>query len=101
MKKETSRKSRRYSDRTEVVRKHFWVLFTDTTNEVLPAWIEQRWPREVLKALPRVDAERVREITWMFRKKTSRADDHVVIEMVRELEMDIWEELHSASSTEC
>ena len=47
-------------------------------------------PREVLEALPRIDAERVREITWTFRKRTSSADDHVVIEMLRELEMEMW-----------
>ena len=47
-------------------------------------------PREVLEALPRTDAERVREISWTFTKRTSSADDHVVIEMLRELEMEIW-----------
>ena len=38
-----------------------------------------------------IDGGRVREITWAFRKRTSCADDHVVIEMLRELDADIWE----------
>ena len=62
--------------RSEIVRRHFCELFTDTADEVLPEWIDQRWPREILEALPRIDAERVREITWTLRKRTSCADDH-------------------------
>ena len=57
--------------------------------KVLPESIEQRWPREVLEALPRIDAERVREITWTFRKRTSSADDHAAIETPRELEVQL------------
>ena len=38
-----------------------------------------------------IDGERVREITWAFRKGTSCAEDHIVSEMLRELDADIWE----------
>lgn len=38
--------------------------------------------RGASEALRRIDAERVREITWMFRKKSLSADDHVVIETI-------------------
>ena len=37
-----------------------------------------------------VDGERVREIAFAFRKRTSCAEDQVVIEMLRELDSDIW-----------
>ena len=90
------------SGRTDIVRRHFCDLFTDTIDEFLSKGIEQRWPREILEALPKVDAERVRKITWTFRKKTSSADDHVVIEMLRELEMDFFvRRLRSFSSSDC
>ena len=80
--------------------KHFNELFTDTTDEVLPEWLGKRWPREVLEALPMIDGERVREITWAFRKRSSCAEDHVVIDMLRELEMDMWKILHFVFNTE-
>ena len=56
--------------RTEIVHKHFCSLFKDTTKAVIPEWIDRRWPRGTLEALPVVDGERVREITWAFRKRT-------------------------------
>ena len=65
--------------RTEIVHKHFNELFTDPADEVLPEWIKKRWPKEILEALPMIDGERVREITWAFRKRTSCAEDHVVV----------------------
>ena len=36
---------------------HFYVLFTDTTEEVVPEWIDRRWPRETLEALQVIDGE--------------------------------------------
>ena len=38
-----------------------------------------------------IDGVRVREIAVDFRKRRSCAADHVVIEMLRELDSDIWE----------
>ena len=67
--------------RTEIVHKHFSDLFTDTTEEVTPEWIERRWPRETLEALPVSDGEEIREITLAFRKRTSCVKNQVVIEM--------------------
>ena len=58
---------------TDMVHKHFSDLFTDTTDEVIPEWIERRWPRETLDALPVIDGERIGEITVAFRKRTSCA----------------------------
>ena len=39
--------------------------------------------------------ERVRENAFDFRKRTSRAEDQVVIEMLRELDSDMWETIAS------
>ena len=78
--------------RMETVHKHFCIIFPDTTKAVIPEWIDRRWPKKkTLEALPVIDGERVREITWAFRKRTSCAEDHVVIEILRELDADIWE----------
>ena len=52
-------------------------------------WMLQRWPWEVLQ----VHSQRVREAASAFRKRTSCADDHLVIEMLRELDEDVWEKL--------
>ena len=57
--------------------------------------IEQRWPRESLFSLPMIDGGRVSEISFDFLKRTSCAADHVVIEMLRELDSDIWETIAS------
>ena len=75
----------------KIVQQHFSDLFTDTTEEVIPEWIERRWPKETLEALPLIDGERIREITWAFRKRTSCAEDQVVMEMLRELVSDVWD----------
>ena len=42
-----------------------------------------------------IDGERVREIAFAFQKRTSCAEDQVVIEMLRELDADIWETIAS------
>ena len=42
-----------------------------------------------------IDGERVREIAFAFQKRTSCAEDHVVIEMLRELDSGIWETIAS------
>ena len=91
MEKLDDRKIEDLHGRTEIVHKHFRDLFTDTTNEVKPEWIERRWPRETLDALPVIDGERIREITWAFRKRTLCAEDQVVIEMLRERDADVWD----------
>ena len=65
----------------------------DPLHKETPEWVWQRWPREVLQSLPTIDSQRVREAAYAFRKRTSCADDHVVIEMLRELDDDIWETL--------
>ena len=59
----------------------------------IPEWIWQRWPHEVLQSLPTIDSERVRDAACAFRKRTPCADDHLVIEMLRELVEDTWETL--------
>ena len=56
---------------------------------------EQRWPYEILLAFPMIDCARVREIAFEFRKRTSCAGDQIVIEMLRELDPDIWETITS------
>ena len=83
--------------RMEIVHKHFCTLFTDTIEAVIPEWIDRRWLRETLEALPVIDGERVREITWAFRKRTSCAEDQVVIEMLREWTRICGTQLHAAS----
>ena len=47
----------------------------------------------MLHSLPTIDSQRVREAAYAFRKRTSCADDHLVIEMPRELDEDTWETL--------
>ena len=42
-----------------------------------------------------IDGERVREIALAFQKRTSCAEDQVVIEMLREIDADIWETIAS------
>ena len=42
-----------------------------------------------------IDGERVREIAFAFRKRTSCAEDQVATEMLRELDSDIWETIAS------
>ena len=79
--------------RTSIVHQHFKELFTDPRQKEIPEWIWQRWPYEVLQSLPTIDSERVRDAAYAFRKCTSCADDHLVIEMLRELDQDIWETL--------
>ena len=69
--------------RTNIVHQHFKELFTDLLQKAIPEWIWQRWPHEVLQSLPTIDSERVRDAAYSFRKRTSCADDHLVIEMLR------------------
>ena len=47
---------------TYIVHRHFKDLFTDHSHAVIPEWIEQRWPYEIIFALPTIDGGRVREI---------------------------------------
>ena len=68
-------------------------LFADPLQKAIPEWIWQRWPHEVLQFLSSIDSERVRDAAHTFRKRTSCADDHLVIEMLRELDEDMWETL--------
>ena len=84
----------RLDGRTDIVHKHFKELFTDHSRAVIPEWIEQRWPCEILLALPMIDGARVREIAFDFRI-TSCAGDQIVIEMLRELDPDICETIAS------
>ena len=79
--------------RTDIVHNHFKELFTDPLHKETPEWIWQRWPYEVLQSLPTIDGQRVTEAAYAFRKRTSCADDHLVIEMLRELDEDIWDTL--------
>ena len=55
-------------------------LFTDLLHWETPEWVWQRWPRKVLQSLPLIDSQRVREVTFAFRQRTSCAEDHMVIE---------------------
>ena len=68
--------------RTAIVHKHF-------CEPMKFYWFGLR--NETLEALAMIDGERVLEITWAFRKRTSCAEDQVVIEMLSELDMDMWE----------
>ena len=52
-------------------------------------------PYEVLQSLPTIDSERVRDAAYAFRKRTSCADDHLVIKMLRELDQYTRETLAS------
>ena len=79
--------------RTNIVHQHFKELFTDPLQKGIPEWIWQRWPFEVLQSLPTIDSERVRDAAYSLRRRTSCADEHLVIEMLRELDEDIWETL--------
>ena len=79
--------------RTDIVHNHFVELVTDPLHTETPEWIWQRWPYEVLQSLPAIDSQRVREAAFAFRERTSCAEDHLVIEMLRELDDDIWETL--------
>ena len=42
-----------------------------------------------------IDGERIREVAWAFRKRTSCAEDQILIEMLRELDSDIWDKIAS------
>ena len=77
--------------RSDIVHDHFKELFTDPSHAETSEWIEQRWLRENLHSLPTIDGERVKETAFAFRKRTSCAEDMVVIEMLREFDSDIWE----------
>ena len=79
--------------RTDIVHHHFKEPCTDPLRKETPEWTWQRWPREVLQSLPTIDSQRVREAAYAFRKRTSCADDHLVIEMLRELDEDTRETL--------
>ena len=81
--------------RTDIVHEQLKERFTDPSHADAPEWIEQRWPRESLLPLPMIDGDRVREIAFDLRKHTSCAADHVVIEMLRELDSDIRETIAS------
>ena len=65
---------------------------TDIVHETLQRtfhrFIKRRntWPWESLDSLPTIDGERVGEIASPFWKRTSCAEDQVVIEMLRELD---------------
>ena len=89
------RKKKHLNGRTDVVHEHFKELFTDPSHAELPDWIEQRWPCESILSLPMIDGVRVSEIAFAFRKRTSCAADHVVIEMFGVLDTDIWETIAS------
>ena len=65
----------------------------DPRQKEIREWIWQGWPYEVPQSLTTIDSERVRDAAYAFRKRTSCADDHLVIEMLRELDQDIWETL--------
>ena len=84
-----SLRSRRSWDQTDGTTERF----TDPLHKETPEWIWQRWPWEVLPSLPTIDSQRVREAAFAFRKRTSCGEDHVVMEMLRELDEDIWETL--------
>ena len=60
--------------RTDIVHDHFKELFTDPLHKETPGWIWPRWPQEVLQFLPLIDNQ--------SRKRTSCAEDHLVIEML-------------------
>ena len=79
--------------RTDIVHNHFKELFTDPRHEEGPHWLWQRWPHEVLNSLPTIDSKRVREAAYAFRKRTSCAEDHLVIEMLRGLDENMWQTL--------
>ena len=51
----------------------------------------------MLQSLPTNDSQRVSEAAFAFRKTTSRAEDHLVIEMLRELHDDTWETLEKVA----
>ena len=69
---------------------HFVELFIDPRNEKAL----ERWPREILSSLSKCDSLRVREITYdAFCWRTSCAEDHLVTEMMGELDEAIWEKL--------
>ena len=85
--------------RTTIAHQHFKELSTDPRQKV-PERIWQRWPYEILQSLPTIDSERVRDAAYAFRKRTSCADDHLVIEMLRELDQDIWETLLPVQTAE-
>ena len=78
---------------TGIVHNHFKELFSDQLHKETPEWTWQRWPREVLQSLPTINSQRVRKAAYAFRKRTSCVDDHLVIEMLRELDDDVWETL--------
>ena len=79
--------------RTDIVHKHFKELFTDPLHKETLEWVWQRWPNEVLQSLRTIDSKRVSDAAYAFRKRTSCAEDHLVIEMLRKLDDDIWETL--------
>ena len=41
---------------------------------------------EILQSLPTIDSERVRDVAFEIRERTSRANSHMVLEMLRELD---------------
>ena len=88
-------KVERLKGRTDIVHGQFKELCTDPSQAEILEWIEQRWPCETLHSLPMIDGERVWEIAFAFRKRTSCAEDQVVIEMLRELDTYIWETIAS------
>ena len=83
------RKNEQLQGRIEIVHRHFLRALHRYYCRFSIDWIEKSWPGETLEVLPMIDAERVREVTWAFRKRTSCADDHMVIEMLTELDMDV------------
>ena len=86
--------------RTDIVHNDFKELFTDPLHKETPEWIWQRWPWEVLQIRPTIDSKRVREAAFTHRKRASCAEDHLVIEMLRELDDDMWETSQDGSSSD-
>ena len=87
----TTEKVEDLDGRTSIVHQHF--MESDPRQKEISEWIWQRWSYEVLQSLPTIDSERVRGSVYAVRKRTSCADDHLVIEMLREMDLDVWETL--------
>ena len=79
--------------RTDIFHKHLKEMFADPLHKKIPERIWQRWSFEVLQSLSTIDGQRVREAAYAPRKRTSCADDHLVIEMPSETSKDTWETL--------
>ena len=70
-------------------------LFTDPAGGTLPDWVWQRWPRDALKQMAKLDGTLVKLATTYFKRGTTCANDGVVAEMLLSLEDDVFESLAS------